>query len=107
VNLLGDNIDTKKKNAEALIDASNEIGLEVNTDKTKYVLLSHHQNAGENHDVKIANRSFENVSQFKYFGMILTNQNLIQKEIKRRLISGMLATIQSRNFRLLVCCLKT
>jgi hypothetical protein len=47
--------------------------------------MSPHQNAGQNHDIKIANRSFENVAQFKYLGMTVTNQNLIQEEIKRRL----------------------
>jgi hypothetical protein len=46
VNLLGDNIDTIKKNTETPIDASKEVGLEVNAEKTKYMLLSHHQNAG-------------------------------------------------------------
>jgi hypothetical protein len=38
VNLLGDNIDTIKRNTQMLIDASKEIGLEVNTEKTKYML---------------------------------------------------------------------
>jgi hypothetical protein len=46
VNLLDDNIDTVKKNTETSIDTSKEVGLEVNTEKTKYILLSHHQNAG-------------------------------------------------------------
>jgi hypothetical protein len=32
------------------------------------MLLSRHQNAGQNHDIKIANRSFDNVAQFKYLG---------------------------------------
>jgi ribosomal protein S2 len=88
VNLLGDNIDNIKKNAETLIDASKEVGLEANAGKTKYILLSRHQNAVQNHDKKICNRSFENVAQFKYLGTTVTNQNSIQEEIKRRLNSG-------------------
>jgi ribosomal protein S2 len=83
VNLLGDNTDTIKKNTETLIDASKEVGLEVNAEKTKYMLLSRPQNAGQNNNIKIGNRSFENVVQFKYLGTTVTNQNLIQEEIKR------------------------
>jgi hypothetical protein len=88
VNLLGDNTDTVKKNMETLLHASKEVGQEINVDKTKYMLLSRHQNIGQNRNIKIANRSFENVSQSKYLGTIVTNQNLIQEEIKRRLNSG-------------------
>jgi hypothetical protein len=83
MNLLGDNIDIIKKNTEILIDDSKEVGLEINAEKTKYMLLSRHQNVGRNRDIKIAKRSFENVSQFKYLGTTVTNQNLIQEEIKR------------------------
>jgi hypothetical protein len=46
VNLLSDIIDTTKKNTQTLIDASREAGLEVNTEKTKYMLLSRNKNAG-------------------------------------------------------------
>jgi hypothetical protein len=46
------------------------------------------QNAGQNWDIKIVSRSFENVSQFKYLGTTLTNENLIDGEIKRRLNLG-------------------
>jgi hypothetical protein len=88
VNLLRDIIDTIKKNTEAVIGASKEVGLEVNAEKTKYIFLSCHQNAGQNHNIKIGDRPFENVAQFKYLGMTVTNQNLIGEEIKRRLNSG-------------------
>jgi hypothetical protein len=88
VNLPGDNIDTTNKNTDTFIDATKEVGLEVNVEKTKYVLVSHDQNAGQNREIKIGNRSFENVSQFKYLGTTVTDQNLIQEEIKRRLNSG-------------------
>jgi hypothetical protein len=49
VNLLGDNIATINKNTETLIDASKEVGLEVNVENTKYMLVTNHQNAGQNH----------------------------------------------------------
>jgi hypothetical protein len=55
---MGDNIDTIKKNNESLIDASMEIGLEINLEKTKYMFLSRRQNVGQNRDVEIANRSY-------------------------------------------------
>jgi carbonic anhydrase len=66
VNLLGDNIDTIKKNMHTLIVASKEVGLEVNAEKAKYILLSCHQNAGQNHDINMANRCFDIVAQFIY-----------------------------------------
>jgi hypothetical protein len=56
VNLLGDNIDTIKKNTQTLIDAIKEVGLEVNTEKTKYMILFRHRNTGQNRDIKISNR---------------------------------------------------
>jgi hypothetical protein len=82
VNLPADNIDTIKKNTESLIDASKEVGLEINVEKTKYMLLSRHQNVGQNWDIKIANRSFENVSQLKYSGTTVTNQNCFRRKLR-------------------------
>jgi hypothetical protein len=66
LNLLGDNIDAIKKNTETLIEGSKEFGQEVNAKKTMYMLLSSHQNAGQNHYIKIANICFENLTYFKY-----------------------------------------
>jgi hypothetical protein len=63
-----------KKNTGTLIDASKEVGLGVNAEKTKYMLLSRHQNAGQHHNINIGDRSFENVAQFKYLGRTVTNQ---------------------------------
>jgi hypothetical protein len=89
VNLLGDNIDTLKKNKETIINASKEVGLEINVEnKRSTVLLSRQQNVGQNRDKRVANRLFKNVSQFKYLGTTVTNHNLIQEEIERRLNSG-------------------
>ena len=68
--------------------ASKEIGLEVNADKTKYIVLSRDQNAARSHSIKTDNSSFERVEKFKYLGTTLTNQNYIQEEIKSRLKSG-------------------
>jgi hypothetical protein len=68
-----DNIDITNKNTQTLIDASKEVGLEVNIEKTKYMLVSCDQSAGQNQDIKIRNSSFEKVSQFKYLGTTVTN----------------------------------
>jgi hypothetical protein len=73
---------------KALLDASKEIGLEVNPDKTKNILVSCCHKAGHRQSIKIANRSFEDLSKFKYLGTILTDKNCFHEEIKSRLNSG-------------------
>jgi hypothetical protein len=88
VNLLRGNMDNIKKNTETLLDDSKNVGLERNVERTMNMLLAYHRNAGQNHNLKIANRSFENVAQFKYLGTVVTHQNLTQEEIKRRMNYG-------------------
>jgi len=81
-------IHTLKENAEALVAATREIGLEVSADKTKYMVMSRDQNAGRIHSVRTDNGTFERAEEFKYLGTTLTIQNSIQEEIKSRLRSG-------------------
>jgi hypothetical protein len=79
VNLLGGSVNTIKENSETLLEANRDICLEINAEKTKYMIMSHHLNSGQNQYIRIANESF---------GTILTNQNDIYDEIKVRLCSG-------------------
>jgi hypothetical protein len=87
VNLLGNSVNTIKENSETLSEASRDIGLEINAEKTKYMIMSH-PNSGQNQNIRIANELFENVAKFKYLGMTLTKENDIHDEIKSRLNSG-------------------
>ena len=73
---------------EASVVTNKKIGLEVNADKTKYMLMSQDQNAGQSHNIKTDKSSFEKVEEFKYLGTTLREQNSIQEEIKSRLKSG-------------------
>ena len=86
VNILGGSIHTLKENAEALVAAAREIGLEISADK--YMVISRDQNAERIHSVRTDNSTFERVEEFKYLGTTLTNQNAIAEEIKSRLRSG-------------------
>ena len=73
VNILGGSVHTIKKNTETLVVASKETGLDVNADKTKYMVMSGDQNAGRNHSIKSDNSSSERVEELKYLGTTLTN----------------------------------
>ena len=68
VNILGGSLYTWKKNTEALLVGSKEIGLEVNADKTKYVFKSRDQNARRSQNIKTDNSFFEKMEEFRYLG---------------------------------------
>ena len=84
--ILRGRVHTIKENAESTVVASKENRLEVNADKTKYMVISRDQNSGRSHNIKIDNSSFDRVEEFKYeyLGTTLRDQNYIQEEIKNR-----------------------
>jgi hypothetical protein len=69
VNILGENIHTSAR-------------VRKETEKTKYMVMSRHQNEGQNHNLLIVNKSFENVAKFEYLVTAVANQNFIEDEIK-------------------------
>jgi hypothetical protein len=75
INIMGENIDIQK-HTEALSGANKEVGLEANPEKTKYVLMSCYQKAGQKHSMKIVkiSRSFDDVAKFKYLGTTLRDE---------------------------------
>jgi hypothetical protein len=77
-----------KESTESFLVDRKEIGLEVNADNTKYMVMSRDQNIGRSHNIKIDNSSFERLKEIKCLGKTLTYQNYIQEEINSRLQSG-------------------
>jgi hypothetical protein len=65
VNLLGNSVNIIKENSETLLEASRDIGLEINVEKTKYMIMSCYLNSGQNQNTRIANELFEKVAKFK------------------------------------------
>jgi hypothetical protein len=61
------------------------VGLEVYIEKFKCMVMSRHQNAGQNHNLLISDKYFENVATFKNLETTATKQNCIHEEIKSRL----------------------
>ena len=82
INILGGSRHTVKEKAEARVVATKEIGLEVNADKTKYMVMSWEQTAGLSHTMKVDNRSIESVEEFKYLGTTLTIKILFRKKLR-------------------------
>ncbi|KAJ4438969.1 hypothetical protein ANN_14923 [Periplaneta americana] len=88
VNMLGENTQAIRENTEILLEASKAIGLEVNPEKTKYMIMSRDQNIVRNGSIKIGDLSFEEVEKFNYLGATVTNINDTREEIKRRINMG-------------------
>jgi folylpolyglutamate synthase/dihydropteroate synthase len=68
VSILGGSIHTIKKNKGGLLVSSKVTGLGVNSDKTKYTVMSQNRNAKQSHDTETENNSFERAEEFKILG---------------------------------------
>ena len=99
VSILNGSVRTIKKSVEALV----VIELEVNADKTKYMVKSPDQGAGRSHIIKTDSNSFGRVEEFKYLGTTLTIKILFRKKLRAARSQGMLTIIRCRIFRLPVC----
>ncbi|KAJ4431398.1 hypothetical protein ANN_19995 [Periplaneta americana] len=88
VNIIGENPQTIRENMETLLKASKAIALEVNPEKTKYMIMSRDQNIVRNGNIKIGDLSFEEVEKFKYLGATVTDIYDTREEIKRRINIG-------------------
>ena len=86
--LLGDSDEILKDNMHILRSNSRELGLEVNVNKTKYMVTRRNASCNANGQLMTNEGNFEEVGEFKYLGALITNRNEIQKEIKHRLNSG-------------------
>jgi hypothetical protein len=107
VSMLSENMKTIKRNTEALLDASRDVGLEVNTEATMYMVRSCHQNGGQYHSLQTAYKSFENVANIKYSGITVISRNFIHEEIKSKFNSDNNCHILFKVSWLPVSCLKT
>lgn len=85
--LLAENKDQLKRQSKKLIENAKCIGLEINTEKTEYMVvqrkvpLNNNQNSG----LEVEDHTFKRTQQFKYLGTILTQHNEINSEVKARI----------------------
>jgi hypothetical protein len=107
INLLDDSINSIRENIETLLAAGRDADVEINTGRTKYMIMSRHQNSGQKQNIRTDNETFQNVTKLKYLGTKLTSQNDIHDEVKSRLNSGSACYLSAQNIRLPVSYQKT
>uniref|UniRef100_A0A2S2PC31 Reverse transcriptase domain-containing protein n=1 Tax=Schizaphis graminum TaxID=13262 RepID=A0A2S2PC31_SCHGA len=78
--------DKLKEQSKKLINAAKRVGLEINAEKTEYMVVQRHEQIGcRNAVLEVENYKFKRVQQFKYLGTLITQQNEIDTEIKARI----------------------
>ncbi|KAL4103878.1 hypothetical protein QTP88_019213 [Uroleucon formosanum] len=84
--ILGDNIEIVKIHCKKLMDAANKVGLRINDKKTEYMKLNRKDRMyrhGES--MNVDGHIFQRVPQFKYLGVLLTQDNELKVEISKRM----------------------
>jgi hypothetical protein len=69
------------KNTGAVLQAKSEVGLQVNTEETKFLVMSRHQHVGQNHKLLRANEHLTSVAKFKYLEAAETNKIVFKKKL--------------------------
>jgi hypothetical protein len=106
VNILEGSLHTVKENAEALVVASKETGINVNVDKTKYMVMSRDQNTGRSHIMKIGNSSFERGGRVQILennlneSKLYLGRNQEQSEVRECLLSFGAESLLSKNLKI-------
>jgi len=85
VDLIGDDIDALRGNTYVLVEACDEIGLQVNIEKTKYIIIRRNAVNNGHRYITINNENIEKVNKFKYLGGYGAIKNEVTEEIKSRL----------------------
>ena len=80
--ILGGSVNTIKENAKSLLVAIKETGLEVNADKTKYMVMSQDQNAGRSHNINIYISFFERVKSSNIWEQPYQIKILFRKQLR-------------------------
>jgi hypothetical protein len=88
VNVLSEYIQIINRNIKAPLDVSSEVGLDENSEKTKYMKVSRHQKEGQSHNLMTENKTLENVTKVICLGMTVTNKNYIHKDTKEQIKFG-------------------
>ena len=78
MNLIGGDIRTIERNADVLLNACKDIGLAINTGKTKYMETGYYRGLIANKHIRIGSNSYEKIKPFKCLGSLVTNQNSFQ-----------------------------
>jgi hypothetical protein len=97
VKILGGSTHTIQKNTEMVV-ANEKIGLGVNAEETKYIVMSRDQHTGQNHNIYVGNKSLERVQQFRYLRKFSQFKIPFMKKLRADRSQGMLVSSRCRIF---------